>query len=225
MRDLNRHQSMLKHVAGMFTLVLSVLSAAIASAGIEEYLTAFKDGRGEVRRAALERLHACSSEEAIYGHGLNCPEGGSAEKFNRLLMGVADLLSDPDARVRVLAVGYLTGTIDTRTIQRMGRLLSDPSDEVRDAAAQSFSLTKAGDPIVGELERLLTDQDKRVRMSAANALGFSGTQRSLVQLQEAVTRETDREVKSLFSKIVKALQQQFNMETPLKPGEGALFFR
>lgn len=195
------------------SLVLALLlvffssGSGLAFGSLEDYLMAIKDKRIDVRRAALEQLLACVSEENQPEQG-RCPDGGGPEAYNQLLTAVIDLLSDPDPMIQETAIIYLKQSTDARVIKPIARLLRDASDNVRAAAAESFYLLGTDEIIVRELEQLLIDKNKRVRMGAAGSLSVSGTKKSLGLLRGALARETDNEVRKLFAQAMQELERK-----------------
>lgn len=195
-----------KGLALVLILIFFPTESSLALGSLEDYLRAIKDKRIDVRRTALEQLLSCVSEENQPEQG-RCPEGDGPEAYNQLLTGVIVLLKDSDPRIRETAILYLKQSTDARVVKPIARLLRDVNDSVRATAAESFYLLKIDASIVRELEHLLMDKNRRVRMGAASALGFSGTKSSLDLLRGALARETDNEVRKLFTQAIQELER------------------
>lgn len=180
-------------------------SSGLASSNLQDYLTAFKDKRADVRKSAIERLLDCLAEDK------ECLEGGGPDAFKQLVTAVIDLLADSDPKVREAAILYLKQSTDVRVLKPIARLLRDENDAVRATAAEAFNFMKVDGAVVRELERLLMDKNKRVRMGAASSLGLNGTQKSLGLLRGVLARETDSEARDVYAEIIKELQSRPNM--------------
>lgn len=197
---------------GRWVFLLALLSPNVGlSQGVDNYVKALEDKRADVRKGALE------SKEIVSCYSTDADEETcklSKEDFRRLTDVLLGLLTDPEPKIREKAVYYLIASTDARVIQPIARLLRDPSDEVRAAAAEAFDRTVLhDDAIVRELEHLLGDKNKNVRRSAANSLGLNGTKRSLALLSEAYNRETDQNTRKLFTEIVKELEKRIGKKT------------
>ena len=196
---------------GIVLLFLFFVSpqAGLPASKLDDYLAAFKDKHVNVRRAAIEQLLACITDDDTPMQAKKCPEGGGPDAYNRLLTAIIDLLADSDPKVRETAVFYLKQTTDARVIKPIARLLRDVNTDVRAAAVESFYLIKVDSVTVQELERLLMDKNKRVRMGAASSLGLNGTKKSLGLLRGALAREADNELRELYAQIIQELENRF----------------
>lgn len=189
-------------IIGIVLLLTFLLfpSLGLAFSSLQDYLTAFKDKRVEVRKGAIERLLDCLAEEK------ECLEKGSPDTFRQLVTAVIDLLADPDPKVREASIFYLKQSTDARVLKPIARLLRDENDDVRAVAAESFHHMTVDKDIVWQLESLLVDKNKRVRMGAAGSLGLSGTKKSLDTLRAALAGESDNEVRGLYVQAIQELK-------------------
>lgn len=192
---------------GRWVFLLALVSPTVGLAqGVEGYVKALEDKRAAVRLGALESKEIAS---CFTSHDDEETCELSTEDYHRLTEVFLGLLTDPEPKIRVKAIYYLNSTTDSRFTQPIARLLRDPSDYVRAAAAESFSLTILDDDaIVRELEHLLGDKSKNVRRQAAGSLGMSGTKRSLALLREEYKHETDQGNRMFFSEMVEELEKR-----------------
>lgn len=193
-------------VTGVLVLLI-LLPGVVFCHAIQPLLRDLRDKNPEVRRRALQAkefvsCYSVEPDEEVCG-------ALSKEDFRRLTDALLELLKDQDAKIREQALRYLIASTDARKIQPMARLLQDPDDDVRAVAAGAFVVTTLKDrEIVKKLENLLRDKDKRVRRAAAASLVLNGTQQSLPLLRDAHNRETDQEVKELFSDVIGQLERR-----------------
>jgi HEAT repeat protein len=78
----------------------------------------------------------------------------------------------------------------------------DPDSDVARVAAESVASVEQQE--VARLERLLADRDDNVRLLAAKALGRmgSGAAKALPALQQAASKDPDRDVRSVAANAV-----------------------
>jgi HEAT repeat protein len=180
---------------------------------LDDLLTKLQDVRAEVKLEALEskQMKACFAhdyEEA-------CPWSG--REYDRLTEALLLLAGDPKPAIREQAARYLVGSTDARTVQPLGRLLRDPSANVRSVAAAAFWTIRVDDPvnvpkevaagIVQQLENLLDDTDSQIRRYAAGALVLNGTHGSVARLKKAYRSETDQNTKELLADVIRQLER------------------
>lgn len=145
--------------SGGWVFLLALISPTLGlSQEVDDYIKALADRRATARMDALESKEIASCF-ASHDDEDTCKLG--KEDYRRLTDVFLRLLTDPEPKIRVKAIYYLTSTTESRFKRPIARLLRDPSDEVRAAAADSFSLTTLqDDEIVRELEHLLTRQEQ-----------------------------------------------------------------
>lgn len=88
------------------------------------------------------------------------------------LHAVTQALHDPDGQVRQEAARALAQATDPDSIQALVQLLHDPSEPLRQQAA--FILSKIGTPAVPAVMQALSDPDPLMRWNAARVLGQMG---------------------------------------------------
>lgn len=144
---------------GLFLLVVPAHSQSVA-----DYIAALGDKNPKVRRASLEKILAAygkydecdlaclSTEEAAI-------VGFSPDDFSKLTTAVIKLLSDPDPKIRGLAIQYSASSTDARVLEPVARLLSEVDDEVRAMVTGLFEFySPNNDEIISRLEHLLKDK-------------------------------------------------------------------
>lgn len=106
--------------------------------------------------------------------------------------GVADL-SDNSWRVRLLAVRDLI-RLGESAIPQLTSRLEDRNSHVRELCAMVLGILEASDANQALIKRLKEDPDSVVRTQAASALGQIGLRKSLEALEEAMEKDTSRDV-------------------------------
>ncbi|WP_051838711.1 HEAT repeat domain-containing protein [Streptomyces sp. NRRL WC-3742] len=103
------------------------------------------------------------------------------------------LLSDPDARLRAVAVWTLGFASHAEDVDLLARTAADPSEEVRAATAGSLgSLAAAHPQALDLLITLLADPHPQVRIDALSALGWSHRTRALPAVQSLANDPDER---------------------------------
>jgi HEAT repeat protein len=176
-RDLNDRDDEVRRLA---VERVEVLPAAEA---IPHLIESLGDSSWRVRKAAIERLVACSnSDRAVeslvgaLGDGENTGRRNAAVDAlihfaGRAMPGLLEALTSEDADVRKLVVDAFAGIADSRAREPLLELLEDPDPNVRAASADALGVIGGGD-VPQTLLRKVTDESEEqlVRFSAIHAM-------------------------------------------------------